>query len=212
MKIKSLVISIAAIVSVVIATEVIYHVSTAIKTKYEIEHQVQKTPEQVLNQQEENLTPKQEEIARYKSQLLFLISDYSKISNDDQNILNIMKQLLSAKVSGNVKVESAKVQEAKTQIDEYWKTNNHFSTKSGLKISTAFTSYLNTLNEYLDNGIKTGELNAGELPKFAASNMDEINNSINNVKVQLMGLGASLDLSSPTHFTIQNSGDYQEQT
>ena len=211
MKIKSLIIGIAAIIAVVVATEVIYHVCTDIKTKYEVKQSVQ-TPDEILNEQEANLTPKQKEIAKYKSQLLFLVSDYSKISTVDQTTLNTLKGLLNAKTSGIVKVDAKAVQTAKNQIDENWKKNNYFSTKAGQDTAKEFSSYINTLNAYLDNGAKVGGLNAGNLPRFAASNMDEMNNAINEVKVQLTGLGASLDLSSPTYFTVQDSTGYNQQT
>ena len=211
MKIKSLIISIVAIVGVVVATEVIYHVCTNIKTNYEVKQTTQ-TPNEILNTEEANLTPKQKEICKYKSQLLFLVSDYSKIATADQATLDTLKPLLNAKTSGEVKVDAKAVQTAKDQIDENWKKSNYFSTKAGKDTATAFSSYIDTLNTYLDNGVKTGELNASNLPKFAASNMDEINNSMNEVKVQLMGLGASLDLSSPTHFTVQDSSGYNVQT
>lgn len=211
MKIKSLIISIVAIVGVVVATEVIYHVCTNIKNNYEVKQTVQ-TPNEILNNEEANLTPKQKEICKYKSQLLFLVSDYSKIATADQTTLDTLKQLLNAKTSGEVKVDAKAVQTAKDQIDENWKKSNYFSSKAGKDTAKEFSSYIDTLNIYLDNGIKTGELNVSDLPKFAASNMDEINNSMNEVKVQLMGLGASLDLSSPTHFTVQDSTGYNVQT
>ena len=60
--------------------------------------------------------------------------------------------------------------------------------------------------------LKTGELNAGNLPRFSASNVSQINKELNNIKVQLIGLGASLDLSSPTYFTVQDSNGYNVQT
>ncbi|MGL4654986.1 MAG: hypothetical protein ACRCWM_03745 [Sarcina sp.] len=211
MKIKSLIIGIAAIIGVVIATEVIYYVCTDIKTKYEAKQNVQ-NPNQQLNQEEDNLTPKQQEIVKYKSQLMFLVSDYSKIATVDQTTLDMMRQLLNSATSGNVKVSAGDVEKTKSQIDAYWKNENHFSTTVGESTGKAFGEYVNSLNVYLDNGIKTGELNVSNLPKFAASNMDALNNDLNNVKVQLMGLGSSLDLSSPTHFTVQNSNGYSVQT
>ena len=98
MKMKSLIIGIVAIMGTVVATEVIYNVCTDIKTKYEAKQTVQ-NPNKVLNQEEDNLTPKQKEICKYKSQLMFLMSDYSTIATVDQNTLNIMKQLLNSQTS-----------------------------------------------------------------------------------------------------------------
>lgn len=210
MKIKSLIIGIVAIVGTVVATQVIYNVCTDIKTKYEAKQTVQ-NPNQVLNQEEDNLTPKQKEICKYKSQLMFLISDYSTIATVDQNTLNIMKQLLNSQTSGEVKVTPTQIKEAQKAINLDWQNENHFATTVGENTGKAFEEYLNRLNNYLDNGIKTGELNAGDLPRFSASNVKKINEELNNVKVQLMGLGASLDLSSPTYFTVQDSNNYNIQ-
>ncbi|MGL4453453.1 MAG: hypothetical protein ACRCTZ_20015 [Sarcina sp.] len=211
MKIKSLIIGIVTIIGVVVTTEVIYHVCTDIKTKYEAKQTVQ-NPNQTLNQEEDNLTPKQQEICKYKSQLMFLVSDYSRIATADQNTLYIMQNLLKSATSGEVKVTADEVKKAQEDISLDWQNENHFATTAGQDTGKAFEQYLNTLNTYLNNGLKTGELNAGTLPKFAQSNMDQINSQLNNVKVQLMGLGASLDLSSPTHFTVQDSSGYNVQT
>lgn len=211
MKIKSLIVGIAAIIAVVVATEVIYYVCTDIKTKYETKQIVQ-NPNQALNEEEDNLTPKQQEICKYKSQLMFLVSDYSRIATADQNTLYVMQKVLNSATSGEVKVNAETIEKAKSEIASDWKNEDHFATTVGQTTGKAFGEYLNTLNTYLDNGTKTGQLNAGELPKFAASNMDQINSDLNNVKVQLMGLGASLDLSSPTHFTVQDSTGYNVQT
>lgn len=210
MKIKSLIIGIVAIMGTVVATEVIYNVCTDIKTKYEAKQTVQ-NPNKVLNQEEDNLTPKQKEICKYKSQLMFLMSDYSTIATVDQNTLNIMKQLLNSQTSGEVKVTPTQIKEAQKAINLDWQNENHFGTTVGENTGKSFEEYLNTLNNYLESGIKTGELNAGDLPKFSQNNVAEINKELDNVKVQLMGLGASLDLSSPTYFTVQDSNNYNGQ-
>lgn len=210
MKMKSLIIGIVAIMGTVVATEVIYNVCTDIKTKYEAKQTVQ-NPNKVLNQEEDNLTPKQKEICKYKSQLMFLMSDYSTIATVDQNTLNIMKQLLNSQTSGEVKVTPTQIKEAQKAINLDWQNENHFGTTVGENTGKSFEEYLNTLNNYLESGIKTGELNAGDLPKFSQNNVAEINKELDNVKVQLMGLGASLDLSSPTYFTVQDSNNYNGQ-
>ena len=155
MKIKSLIIGIVAIIGTVVATELIYHVCSDIKTKYETKQTIQ-NPNQLLNQEEDNLTPKQKEICKYKSQLMFLISDYSTIATVDQNTLNIMQKLLKSQTSGEVKVSSTDIKEAQNKINSEWKNENHFATTIGEKTGRAFNEYLDLLNEYLDNGIKNG--------------------------------------------------------
>ena len=211
MKIKSLIIGIVAIIGTVLTTELIYHVCSDIKIKYETKQTIQ-NPNQVLNQEEDNLTPKQKEICKYKSKLMFLTSDYSTIATADQNTLSIMQKLLRSQTSGEVQVSSIDIKEAQNTINSEWKNENHFATTIGENTGRAFNEYLDILNKYLDSGIKTGKLNAGDLPRFSASNVSQINEELNDVKVQLMGLGASLDLSSPTYFTVQDSNSYNVQT
>ena len=208
MKAKSLIIGILVAVSVIIATDVIYNVCTDIKANYTVKN----PPKPVVNSSDveaANLTPKEKEICKYKSQLLFLMSDQAKISTISQNILNYMRVLLQNKTSGTVDVSKANVEKTKTEINNYWIENSHFGTEDGVDIKTAYENHLKQLNAYLDNGIQTGKLNVLELPKFSESNMKKLYADINNVKVQLLGLGSTVNLSSQTYFTVQNSPGYK---
>ena len=208
MKAKSLIIGILAAITVIIATEVIYNVGTDIKTNYAIKNKP-KTVVSSSSTHDVKLTPKEEEICKYKSQLLFLMSDESRISTVSQNILNDMRTLLQSKTSGTVPVTKAQVEKTKEEINNYWAQNSHFGTEDGVDIQGAYEAHLKQLNAYLDNGMQTGKLNVSELPKFSESNMKKIYADINNVKVQLLGLGSSVNLSSPTYFTVQNSPGYK---
>lgn len=205
MKIKSMILSGILIVCVVIGTNIIYGVCNTIKT----DQQKKNTPVSTvtaLDAQENSLTPKQQEIAKYKSQLMFLISDDGRIGLVNQTVMDDMAKLLNVKDSGIEKLSPEDIKATQTAINTFWAQNNTFSSTAGANLKTQYLKYLVTLNNYLDEGIKTGELNVANLPKFPASSMTEINNDINNVKVQLTGLGSSLDLSSSTYFTVQNSG------
>ena len=208
MKAKSLIIGILAAISIIIATEVIYHVSTDIKNKYETKN----IPKVVVNSsetEEANLTPKEKEIVKYKSQLLFLMSDEAKISTISQSILNDMRTLLQSKTSGTVSVNKADIEKTKIKINNYWAENSHFGTEDGVGIKSEYEVHLQKLNTYLDNGMQTGKLNVSQLPRFSEDNMQKIYADINNVKVKLLGLGSSVNLSSPTYFTVQNSPGYK---
>lgn len=205
MKIKSMILSGVLIIGVVIGTNIIYSVCNDIKVSQQSKP-VPVSPSAVMNQQEENLTPKQQEICKYKSELMFLISDDGRIGTVNQTVMDDMGKLLKLKTSGIEKVSAQDIKATKNSINSFWAQNNTFSTNDGAILKKEYASYLVTLNNYLDQGIKTGEINVSNIPRFSSSNMTQINNDINNVKVQLTGLGASLDLSSPTYFTVQNSG------
>lgn len=216
MKVKSIIITGAIVIGVVIGTNIIYGVCNYIKTKNTVSTQ-NLTPlqqeEQAQEQEEQNLTPKQREISKYKSQLMFLVSDDGRIGLVNQTVMNDMAKLLDDKTSGMQKVTPQEVEDTQKSINTFWEQNSIFSTAQGEQLKTEYTQYLKTLNNYLNQGIKTGELNVSDLPKFSSSYTTAINNAINNVKVQLIGLGSSLDLSSATHFTVQNSGqDYNGYT
>lgn len=212
MKGKSLIVGILAAISIVITTEVVYHFCNDIKTKYETKNTPKVSATSTMEQQEENLTPKQKEICKYKSQLLFLLSDEARISTVNQNILNYMRVLLQSKTSGVLTVNKTDVEKTKTEINDYWAKNNIFGSNDGVELKGAYNQYLDKLNAYLDGGIQTGQLNVSDLPKFGESNMQKIDADINSVKVQLLGLGASVNLSSPTYFTYQNTHTYNGYT
>ncbi|MGL4742192.1 MAG: hypothetical protein ACRC41_15555 [Sarcina sp.] len=208
MKGKSIILGGIAIVVVVGATNLIYSLCDKIKQDHAPKPVVQ-TQAQIQNQEAENITPKQKEIALLKSQLLYLISDKVKFGTVNQNILDQMKGLLDAKTSGVVKINVKNAESIKNNITTYWAAENHFSTEDGVAIAKDFSTYINNLVNYLNEGIKTGELNVSDMPQFGASNFTKLDNDMNNTKIQLLGLGSSLDLSSQTPFTIQNSNKLQ---
>lgn len=208
MKGKSIVLGGVAIVVVIGATNLIYNFCNNIKQNHKPKPVVE-TQAQIENQQADNLTPKQKEIALLKSQLLYLIADKVKFGTIDQNILNQMKGLLDAKTSGVVKINVKDAESIKNNITTYWNQENHFSTDAGLAISKSFSKYVSNLIAYLNQGIKTGELNVSDMPQFSANNFTQLDNDMNNTKIQLLGLGSSLDLSSQTPFTVQNSNQLQ---
>lgn len=204
MKGKSIILGGIAIVVVIGATNIIYSVCNKIREAH-TPKPVVKTQEQIMNEEADNLTPKQKQIALLKSKLLYLISDKVKIGTVDQNMLDQMKQLLDAKTSGTIKINVKNAETIKNNFITYWNQENHFSTDAGVTLSKSFSTYVNSLVAYLNEGIKTGELNVSDMPQFKASNLTELNNDINNTKIQLLALGSSLDFSSQTPFTLQNS-------
>ncbi|MGL5633898.1 MAG: hypothetical protein ACRDDL_02370 [Sarcina sp.] len=208
MKGKSIVLGGIAIVVVIGATNLIYNLCNNIKQEHKPKPVVE-TQAQIENQQADNLTPKQKEIALLKSQLLYLISDKVKFGTIDQNILNQMKELQDAKTTGVVKINVKNAETTKNNIIAYWNQENHFSTNAGVAIAKSFSTYVNNLVNYLNEGIKTGELNVSNMPQFSANNFTQLDTDLNNTKIQLLGLGSSLDLSSQTPFTLQNSNKLQ---
>lgn len=207
MKKRSLILSFFLIISVAAITKVSYVYLTKVKTEYQTAQQKKQTQQSESSQVEsqQNLTPKQNEIGKYKSQLMFLQADENRIVAVNQNISYNMGLLLSSKTSGMVKIDVSKAKEFQTDINNYWKQNDHFTTPQGVEVSKEYASYMNNVNTYLSEGIKTGEVDAGNMPQFPASNMAPLKTQINSITDQLIGLGASLNFSSNTPFDVQNS-------
>lgn len=210
MRKRSLILSFLIIIGVAFLTKESYVYLTKLKVEYQTEKQAAQTEqaqESGVTQAEsqENLTPKQNEIGEYKSQLMFLKHDEDIITTVNENISGNLKILLSNKKSGIVKIDVSKAKEFQTDINAYWKKNNTFSTTLGLEVSKEYSNYMADVNTYLSKAIKTGQADASEMPVFPANDLDALKNQVNNVSTQLIGLGSTLSFSSNTPFDLQNS-------
>ena len=205
MKIKSLVITISAFVGVIVGTEVIYNGLNAY-----INYKAEKQKE--LNSELQQLTPKENEIGQLKSQLMFLDADKDKLTAANQEVMVQCQRLINGKTSGVIKINIQLAKEVEEQINNYWKNNNTFSTVQGQEGAKNYDIYLNKVNAYLNEGIKTGEINIASMPSFTSADISALSNQINNVKVQLLALGASLNMNGATPYTLQNSQGYVNNT
>lgn len=197
MKIKSLIITIASIVVVVVATNVIYNVTTKLKQ----EHQAKKAAKTAS---EAPLTPLENQIDSSKSQLMFLQHDQIQVTAVNQNILYNVQNLLGGKATGNIKIDVSKAKELLTDINNYWSQNDKFSTQEGVALGKEYAAYMNQVDTYLQGGIKTGYLNAAQMPKFPSSDMDAITNQINNIELNLIALENEQDPGSAQAFSTSS--------
>ena len=205
MKIKSLVITISAFVGVIVGTEVIYNGLNAYMN-YKAEKQKE------LNSELQQLTPKENEIGQLKSQLMFLDADKDKLTAANQEVMVQCQRLINGKTNGVIKINTQLAKEVEEQINNYWKNNNTFSTVQGQEGAKNYDIYLNKVNAYLNEGIKTGEINIASMPSFTSADISALSNEINNVKVHLLALGASLNMNGATPYTLQNSQGYVNNT